>query len=257
MNQYGGLPSYPTTIQSVKAVGIDGTRLDVIEANDKTTMDELDYDNWCKTVHEAVGGRTDVQHDQVSALLISLQLTPGVKAQDVASVAKFDACKGSRRRIPPMQSLLDILPSKHDELQLRESYPLHVATILCAHIPALHHLAKEIPPFTDSLPIPPKKSRVFHLPTLDQEQGTVRGNMEVLETHLPKILKMPLETFEERMMAILGDRLTTARGIVQPRPSEDWIAQSHAARDLQASFCFRASCTQAGGRRGHQPEALA
>lgn len=213
MNQLGGLPSYPTTIQTVKCISINGIQCAVIEANDNSTLDEMEYDNfnWRKIVHEAVGGRTDIQHDQVSALLISLQLPPGLRACDVASVAKFEACKGTRHTIPPTQSLLDVLPSENDEAQLRESFILHVATILATHVPALQHLSHSIPAFTDPSPIPPKKSRVFHLPTLDQEQGTVRGNMEVLETYLFEVLKIPEAAFEERMMAILGDRLTTAR----------------------------------------------
>ncbi|KIO25434.1 hypothetical protein M407DRAFT_75768 [Tulasnella calospora MUT 4182] len=81
----------------------------------------------------------------------------------------------------------------------------------CAFIPSLEKFKSAIPPLKDEHGLEPHITRQFYLPTLDQEQGTVKGNMEVLEEYLFRILNIPHKSFEKRLVAVLGDRLTTAR----------------------------------------------
>lgn len=213
LNHLGAVSSYNLTIEVVKALGKDGVQLARVDAADIDMAKLVDYDNnnWLQTVHEAVEGRISVQHDQVSGVLVTLNLPPGACAKDIFSVTKFDASKGNRCLLPGPTSFAQLLPSNDDRRIMRDNYIIHVASILAEHCPQLDKFRNGIPPLSDPRAIKPHRTRQFYLPTLDQEQGTVRGNIEVLEEYLFRVLQIPKGRFEEQMMAVLGDRLTTAR----------------------------------------------
>ncbi|KAK6984408.1 hypothetical protein R3P38DRAFT_2575985, partial [Favolaschia claudopus] len=54
-------------------------------------------------------------------------------------------------------------------------------------------------------------TELYYLPTYDQEQGSTRGNMLVLQHYFLEVLRIPKDVFERIMFFVLGDRLTTAR----------------------------------------------
>ncbi|KAG8938531.1 hypothetical protein FRC04_008352 [Tulasnella sp. 424] len=234
MNQLCIFPSYSSTFRAVVSLGEDGVRLVREAAKSNLSAELMQYDNynWRRIIHEAAAGRTDIQHDQVSAIWILLNIPPGARASDILNVAKFQLSQGARHLLPSSTSLAQILPSPEDETELLTNCELHIATLLSQHCPALSKLGEHLPGFADTAALPPHRTKQFYLPTLDQEQGTVKGNIAVLNEYFFNIVGIPKERFEDRMVAVLGDRLTTAR---------DRSAQEQRALDRSTSRAERLS----------------
>lgn len=143
---------------------------------------------------------------------MSLHLLEGLPpAEHLASVERFKATAGTRHQMSAEQALKDIIPSAADQNIFRNSAILHVAYILSEEVEGFSKFRPLLPSFKDPNAITPHISERHFLPTLDQEQGSTRGNMVVLEHYFQKTLNLPAEVFERLMYFILGDRLTTAR----------------------------------------------
>lgn len=143
-------------------------------------------------------------------MLVSVRLPPQARAAVIADVARFEAQK-SRHTSHPDSSLRGILPTKEDSAAFRQSSIIRVAGCLCEAFEQLAKFKGDIPAVTDPKAIPPHITEQYYLPTLDQEQGTVRGNMEVLDEYLFKVLRIPKARLEREMIGVIGDRLTMAR----------------------------------------------
>ena len=163
------------------------------------------------------------QHDQVSAMLVVLHQDqpcsnnmdssagPVPSAQHLASVERFVSQMGHHHKLPPDDALKNIMPHQEDHQTFCELASIHVAHILTKEIESFHVLQSTIPEFKDPNAIPPHKTECYYLPTFDQEQGSTRGNMAVLEHYFLDVLQIPKPVFERTMYFVLGDRLTTAR----------------------------------------------
>ncbi|KAF6745044.1 hypothetical protein DFP72DRAFT_824883 [Ephemerocybe angulata] len=241
MNQYGICSSYPYQIRAVAALSKSSQANARIAANDPSKIKMLPYDNfnWVSRAWEASASHKTQTHDQVSALLVILPTPPEKTAAEVTSIGQFKEKAGSRHLINPRDALSDILPSSSDHRAFRKNASMHVQTILVDILDGLDHLRSTIPKFTEANPIAPIKTEEHYLPTFDQEQGSTRGNMIVLEHYWTKVLGIPKAAFEDTMYTVLGDRLTVAR---------DRAAQDQRAVDLSPhAFDHFSSFSMVGG----------
>lgn len=113
--------------------------------------------------------------------------------------------RGFRRSASPYS------PSIEGHAAFRDDVSQHVRFILTKEVSSWSHFCCLLPKFTDPDTLPPHKTKQYFLPTFDQEQGSVRGNMVVLRHYFLKVLKVAKEFFETNVISALGDRLTTAR----------------------------------------------
>lgn len=173
----------------------------------------LPYDNfnWVSGVWETSVLHGAIQHDQVSAMLVALVLPPNSEAMHLASVQRFEERRGFRHRMTPQESLEAIVPAAEDHLALRAAAIAHVMAILTEDVASFSCFKKVVPPWSDPNAIPVQKTNRHYLPTFDQEQGSTRGNIEVLRHYFLDVLAIEKPEFEQRMFFVLGDRLTTAR----------------------------------------------
>jgi hypothetical protein len=216
LNHYGFCSSYRFSNKSVIYVTKDSIQLAINIANDPTKLHLLPYDNfnWMKHAWETSATHGSVTHDQVSALLVVLRLPPGSPpemAKQLASIDSFTITAGTRHRLPPHQSLSEILPNHADQGQFSRNSTIHVGWILVDAVQAWSKHRSFIPQFFDPDALPAEKAEECFLPTYDQEQSSTRGNMLVMGHYFRDVLAMPKEIFEERFGFLLGDRLTTAR----------------------------------------------
>ena len=216
MNHMGFCASHPFQLRAVLSMGRDSVRLARLAAADPGKLKLVIYDNfnWREQVWEASATHGSKQHDQVSALLVILN-TPdnlsSTSAKHLASVERFAERAGRRHSMSPEQSLQEISPSHNDHAAFRNAAIIHVATILAGDVSAFRKFAGRIPAIHDPSAITPHVTERHFLPTFDGEQGSTRGNMEVIRHYFVDVLKLPTETFESTMHFILGDRLTTVR----------------------------------------------
>ncbi|KAF9542265.1 hypothetical protein CPC08DRAFT_738717 [Agrocybe pediades] len=212
-NHLGITSSYSFQTRAIASLSKNSLVLAQRAANDQSKIKMLPYDNfnWSARAWESTALHTTVTHDEVSALLIIIPTPEGCMAADVTNISSFSVTEGTRHRIPYEKALTDILPSSTDQKDFREAAIIHVQQILTEEIQALSRYSKDIPSFKDESAIKPQKTEEYYLPTFDQEQGSTRGNMVVLEHYFGKVLKIPKETFEDTMFTVLGDRLTTVR----------------------------------------------
>ncbi|RXW12444.1 hypothetical protein EST38_g13409 [Candolleomyces aberdarensis] len=217
MNHYGVTSSYEYQCRAILSLSEDSITQARAAANDPAKIKLLPYDNfnWVIKTYEASALHGSVQHDQVSALLVIIppvgEGVEGMSAAEIMNVESLRPTESKRHDLPPRKSLTDILPSLEDHNKFRQNAILHVARILVEEIPSLKDFAPQIPLFTDPKAIPTQKTEEYYLPTFDQEQGSTRGNMIVLEHYFTKVLCIPKSTFETTMHTVLGDRLTTVR----------------------------------------------
>ena len=242
-NQFGICPSYSFQARSVAALSKSALSLARGVANDPKKIIMLPYDNFNWTAHawETTALHGSVTHDEVSALLVVLPIPNGCHAEpeNITAVDSFKQTYDMRHKVPPRQSLTDILPSHEDQAAFRWNAILHVQQILVEEVKHLSDLKPEIPSFADLHALAPKKTEEYYLPTFDQEQGSTRGNMVVLEHYFGKVLDIPKRRFECTMFTVLGDRLTTAR---------DRAAQDQRAVDRSAHrFDHLSSFSMASG----------
>ncbi|KAG6819049.1 hypothetical protein H0H93_015957 [Arthromyces matolae] len=215
-NHFAITSSYPSQARAVMALSRDSLRLARLAANDPTKVTLLPYDNfnWTARAWESTALHHSITHDEVSALLVVLQMPDGPdvpSAEQLTSVSRFSETEGTRHRIPNHQSLSEILPTASDQTAFRTNAIVHVLQILCSEIKAFNIHKQCIPAIKDTLAIVPQKTEEYFLPTFDQEQGSTRGNMVVLLHYFGKVLCIPPTIFETKMHTVLGDRLTTVR----------------------------------------------
>ncbi|KAI0703003.1 hypothetical protein BC835DRAFT_1404175 [Cytidiella melzeri] len=195
LNRVGFCSSYKYQSRAVVYLGTSALWLACIAACDRDKIKELAYDNFNWRDHaccvklclrdtwEVSATHGIVQHDQVSALLIILDREafcasgPTLSVQHLMSMQRFDENFGSRHRLPMEESLQRIIPTSDDHL-------------------SFFRFRKVVPSFDNPHAIPPQKTEQYWLPTYDQEQGSTRGNMQVLEHYLLDVLQMPRDLFE-------------------------------------------------------------
>ncbi|KAJ7726144.1 hypothetical protein DFH07DRAFT_782810 [Mycena maculata] len=217
LNRYGFCTSYLYQTKAVENVSKDSVRLASQAANDPEKLPLFPYDNfnWMEKAWETSATHGSISHDQVSALLVMFRLPQGLaptEAAHLASVDNFEQTARTRHQIPPEQSLEDILPSALDQDTFADNAMKQVAHILVEEVAGfkshLNSLALFFDPHALSTNI---KDEEHFLPTYDQEQGSTRGNMLVLEHYFRDVFRIPKTVFENQNFFVLGDRLTTAR----------------------------------------------
>lgn len=212
-NHLGISTSYGFQIQAIAALSKNSLLQAQKAANDPAKIKMLPYDNfnWTAYAVEATALNKSATHDEVSALLVILPTPIGESAEHITSIPRFEATARTRHELPPRKSLADIMPTSHDQQSFRENSIIHLQNILVTQVEGLAKFSPAVPSFRDSAAIFPAKTEQYYLPTFDQEQGSTRGNMVVLEHYFGKVLNIPVETFERTMFTVLGDRLTTVR----------------------------------------------
>ncbi len=227
LNHLGFCSSYEYQGRAVVRLGEDALRLARLAANNDELMKLLAYDNfnWRSFAWEISATHGTLQHDQVSALLIILRAARDTRlaregvsgpslpllARNVMNIGRFDAGFGRRHELSPEASLQRILPTLDDQQQFRRAVIIHIQSILASDTGPFARFHATVPKFDDPHAIVPHKTERHWLPTFDQEQGSTRGNMQVLEHYLLDVLRMRRDIFEEQAIVVLGDRLTTAR----------------------------------------------
>ncbi|KAF8168390.1 hypothetical protein B0H34DRAFT_645973 [Crassisporium funariophilum] len=103
------------------------------------------------------------------------------------------------------------MPSLEDHHTFWRNCILHIAWVLVDKIKSLSYLSSRLPKFKDVHAMEVTKTEEHYLPTFDQEQGSTRGNMVVLEHYFQDVLGIPKATSEDTMSTVLGNWLTTAR----------------------------------------------
>ncbi|KAK7052375.1 hypothetical protein R3P38DRAFT_3595082 [Favolaschia claudopus] len=215
-NHYGICTSYNYQTKAVPTISKDATRLASRVANDLSKMCLLPYDNfnWVEKAWETSATHGNAVHDQVSALLVVLDLPPGSDSTDAARLSDpftFEQTKGTRHHLEPDISLEQILPHADDQNCFFHHSTIHVSHILAEEVGTLSGYRNVLGPFHETHELPAKKTEEYFLPTFDQEQTSTRGNMIVLDHFFRDVLKVPNEVFENKNYFVLGDRLTTAR----------------------------------------------
>ncbi|KAJ7476787.1 hypothetical protein FB451DRAFT_1132116 [Mycena latifolia] len=216
MNHLAVSTSYQFRTESVTHLTADSNRISRIIAADPSKLKMMPYDNfnWMTRVWEAAATHGNVKHDQVSALLVILNIPPALQtmpAEELASVARFEEAAGLRHRLPAHQSLAEIVPGREDQQIFRKNSIKHIGFILCKQIKEWSSFRSRLGIFLDPKAIPAHVTELYYLPTFDQEQGSTRGNILVLEHYFIDFLRIPKPVFERIMFFVLGDRLTTSR----------------------------------------------
>ncbi|KAF8995684.1 hypothetical protein BDQ17DRAFT_1392177 [Cyathus striatus] len=225
LNQFGICTSYVFQINGVKSLSQSASEMAKEAANNSLKIKMLPYDNfnWMSNVWESSALHKSQTHDQVSALLVILPTPTGQDAKTITAIPSFKEKAGTWHKINPRILLTDIIPSKSDNDAFWNNAILHVQNII----------------FEDLKAIQPLKTEEYYLPTFDQEQGSTRGNMIVLEHYFGKVLAIPKKTFEDTMFTVLGDRLTVAH---------DHAAQDQHSVDLSPyAFDHLSSLCMVGG----------
>ncbi|KAJ7026701.1 hypothetical protein C8F04DRAFT_966073 [Mycena alexandri] len=238
-NRYGLCASYLYQTKAVGSISKDALRIARQAANDPEKLLMLPYDNfnWAQTAWEASATHGTISHDQVSALLVILGLPegspPGTAAR-LSGVASCEQTARTRHRIPPDQALEEILPTAIDQQMFGDNAMKHVSNILCDFVAGSSVHRDVLPQFSDPYALSEEPSEEYFLPTYDQEQGSTRGNMLVIDHYFQRVLRIPKASFELRNYFLLGDRLTTARD----RAAQDQRAvdRSEDAIDHLSSF---------------------
>ncbi|KAI0337892.1 hypothetical protein BDW22DRAFT_1339041 [Trametopsis cervina] len=216
LNRLGFCASYEYQGRAILRLSQDAVRLARHTAADRSKIKMLAYDNfnWRSRAWETSATHGTVQHDQVSAMLVILNISEHYQeltANHLMSTTRLDAQFGARHRTPQQESLQNILPMPSDHTSFRDAAILHVKYMLTSDIKSFAQFRSALPSFHDPHAITAQRTERHWLPTFDQEQGSTRGNMVVLEHYLLDVLRIPKAQFEQCMVGVLGDRLTTAR----------------------------------------------
>ncbi|KAJ7667161.1 hypothetical protein B0H17DRAFT_1162454 [Mycena rosella] len=180
LNRYGFCTSYLYQIKAVGSVSKDAVMLARSVANDPEKLLLLPYDNynWRETAWETSEMHGNISHDEVSALLVVLDLPPDSlpgEAGRLASVNNFAQTARTRHHIPPDEALEGILPTDVDQRTFADNAVKHVGQILCDEIAALSSHRNDLPEFFDPHALPAAKTEEYFLPTYDQEQSSTQG----------------------------------------------------------------------------------
>jgi hypothetical protein len=216
LNRLGISSSHTFQLRAVTAISKDAVRVARTVARDPEKIKLLEYDNfnWMSRAWEVSATHGNVQHDQVSAILVVLNRPTGPdspSAEHLTSVQRFSETAGTRHKITAEQGLEDIMPSSEDHHAFREAAILHVAHMLTNNVKGFSSFRTHLAEFSDPKAIKPGRTERYYLPTFDQEQASTRGNMIVLRHYFLEVLALPKEIFDRVMYFLLGDRLTTAR----------------------------------------------
>ncbi|KAJ6536865.1 hypothetical protein B0H19DRAFT_962392 [Mycena capillaripes] len=216
MNHLGVCTSYKFRTEAVTYVSKDSVELARAVAADPMLLKMLPYDNfnWVSHAYEASATHGNVTHDQVSALLVVVNVPDDPQTlppAELASVKRFEESAGTRHRLPAGKSLEEIMPSQEDQDSFRDNCIKHIGYILCGEVKEWAVFRPQLDIFLDPRAISPHITSLYYLPTYDQEQGSTRGNMLVLYHYFMDVLRIPKSVFERIMFFDLGDRLTTAR----------------------------------------------
>jgi hypothetical protein len=246
LNHYAFCTSYNYQSKAVGTISNDRTYLARCVANNPTKMSLLPYDNfnWVEKAWETSAAHGNLSHDQVSAILVVLDLPAGTsptEATRLSHISNFDQTDRTRHLLPPDVSLEQILPSSEDQNVFLRHATIHVSHILTEEMDIFSGYHNVLGVFFDPHELPAKKTEEYFLPTYDQEQTSTRGNMLVIEHYFKKILKIPNEVLEDKNFFLLGDRLTTARD----RAAQDQRAvdRSEHRVDHLASFSLLSGLT--------------
>ncbi|KAI0782725.1 hypothetical protein C8Q75DRAFT_885922, partial [Abortiporus biennis] len=215
-NHIGLSTSYQYQCLAIDSLGRDMVCHVRLAAADRKKLTMLGYDNfnWCTHAWEVSVSYRDIQHDQVSAILFVLSLPThraSIPAEQLASVHRFIATLGRRHTLKLEDALRGIIPSREDHINFRQASLIHVYFILSQHLPVFTCFSSSILVLADPHAITPHKTELYYLPTFDQEQASMKGNIVVLTHYFLTILQLPKDVFENIMFFILGDWLTTAR----------------------------------------------
>jgi hypothetical protein len=184
--------------------------------SDPNKLKLLPYDNfnWMSRAWEVSAIHGSVQHNQVSAMLVVLNQPHGLddpSAAHLANAERFAETAGTRHHMSAEDALEAIVPNADDQCAFCNAAILHVAYILSDNMKGFSMFRHNLPKFDDVLAIPAHKTERYYLPTFDQEQGSTRGNMIVLQHYFLEVLALPKPVFQRIMFFILRDRLTTTR----------------------------------------------
>lgn len=172
LNRLGFCMSYEIQGRAIAAV-TDGTnRISREAAQNEDNAKELAYDNfnWQKRAWETSALHSSIQHDQVSAELIILNIDPAVTtrtAAQIMDIRRFDERLGSRHELLPVQSLERISPTAEDHLNFRTATILHIQEILVHDLGPFSRFRHSLQTFNDPKIISPHITERHYLPTFD------------------------------------------------------------------------------------------
>ncbi|KAF9896408.1 hypothetical protein BX616_007517, partial [Lobosporangium transversale] len=185
--------SHPTIMRGLKALSTDSR--DRIQATVREVPWYIVYDNinMASHKHHQRLGNRDIFVSGTTATAI------------VSNVAAEEEIN-----FKPTQSLRlqDLMPTDDNEAHLRKVFQYHLVGVLLRNFKRFDG---------QSMPAPTKhlltleKTKTFPLPSMRIDQGTIRGNLEVLEFITEAALELPHEWFEGRRILIAGDQLTVSR----------------------------------------------
>ncbi|KAF9176923.1 hypothetical protein BGZ51_009411 [Haplosporangium sp. Z 767] len=104
--------------------------------------------------------------------------------------------------------LADLMPSKDNDIHLRNAFRFHLIDVLRRCVPVFSECAISAP--TKKL-LPIEKTATFPMPSMRIDQSTIEGNKDVIETIMEEALGLPQEWFNGRRILIAGDQLTVNR----------------------------------------------
>jgi hypothetical protein len=132
LNRFAFCASHKYQQKAIRNISKDAVQLARKTANDPENLIVLPNDNfnWVGKAWETSATHSSVTHDQVSALLVVLDIPSGMNAASLASVDSFNLTLGNRHKIPAEQSLEEILPTAGDQHIFENNAVIHVAHIL-------------------------------------------------------------------------------------------------------------------------------
>jgi hypothetical protein len=121
-NHFGITSSYTSQIEAIKAITASAIKLARIAAADETKIKLIPYDNfnWMARAWEATSLHFSITHNEVSALLVILELPEGPNAPSAAQITDiccFAETAGTRHTLPPHIALTKIMPTCYDPVQ--------------------------------------------------------------------------------------------------------------------------------------------
>jgi hypothetical protein len=135
LNRLGITSSHTFQLRAVSAISKDAVRVARTIARDPKKIKLMEYDNfnWMSRAWEVSAAHGNVQHDQVSAILVVLNQPTGPNApsaEHLASVKRFSKTAGTWHKITAENGLEDIMPNSEDHHAFREAAILHVVHML-------------------------------------------------------------------------------------------------------------------------------
>ncbi|KAG0240224.1 hypothetical protein BG011_003736, partial [Mortierella polycephala] len=109
---------------------------------------------------------------------------------------------------PPVRTD-DFLFDKADDKHLRTITQFYLVDVLQRHFDSFNYCSNDIPQLR---PLEIKKTVTYPLPAMKIDQSSVEGNLEIIETIIKKMLKLPRSWFNSgKKIIVAGDQLTVSR----------------------------------------------